>query len=463
MHGAAWLALVAALEPGVTERGDTTPPTSPATPATSPARPPTEASLRALLTHGGWIRRMAAAMRLERPGLEGARERLAALAADPDLRVRCAAVLAFRRTSLPAPASLGTAEQDPRVLRTMLRCGWPLDAERIERGARILAKDADPSRRMLAVELIGALVAQGRASPQLEEFAKDTLASVIARLDRDDGGALSPRIAAVTGARDTRVHWKWRSWLDRNRGSMKVDGGMLAPAAEGEVPNPVARLEDGRFVAFVTALDEIFPKPVDLAFAIDCTASMSAEIAQAQAGIDDLMMFVNGSTAGMRVAIVGYRDRGDEWKTMPFDFTDDPAKARERLWKLSAAGGGDEPELVYDALKFAYGSFSWRPQAERFLVLVGDAPPHPGFGGASADLARAARTSGIVTHVLSARPPGKEEEVKHFPEIARAGGGTVVRLEERRELLAQVAGLVLSDTWSDQMTAIFERSLELCR
>jgi hypothetical protein len=39
----------------------------------------------------------------------------------------------------------------------------------------------------------------------------------------------------------------------------------------------------------------------------------------------------------------------------------------------------------------------------------------------------------------------------------------VVRLEERRELLAQVAGLVLSDTWSDQMTAIFERSLELCR
>jgi hypothetical protein len=96
-------------------------------------------------------------------------------------------------------------------------------------------------------------------------------------------------------------------------------------------------------------------------------------------------------------------------------------------------------------------------------VLVGDAPPHPGFGGSSVELARAARRAGIVTHVLSARPPGQEEEVKHFPEIARAGGGTVVRLQERRELLAQVAGLVLSDTWGDQMTAIFERFLELCR
>ena len=441
------------------------PPTTPtdAVPPTSPAVPPQETALRGLLGHGGWIRRMAASMRLERPGIDGAKARLLALATDPDPRVRCSAVLALRNAGHAAPAALGDAEQDPRVLRTMLRCGWALDADRIERGARLLVKSPGASDRLLGVELIGALAAQGRASPALGEFAKDALASVIARLDRDDGGALSPRIAALTGASDTRVHWRWRSWLDRNRGSMRIDGGMAAAPVGEDGLNPVARLDEARFVAFVTALDELFPKPVDLAFAIDCTASMSAELAQAQAGIDDLMAFVNGSTAGMRVAIVGFRDRGDEWKTMPFDFTPEPSKARERLWRLSAEGGGDEPELVHDALKLAYRSFSWRPDAARFLVLVGDAPPHPGWGGASADLAREARRAGIVTHVLSARPKSKEEEVKHFPEIARAGGGTVVRLDERRELLAQVAGLVLSDTWGDQMTSIFERYLALCR
>ncbi|MFM9169828.1 MAG: hypothetical protein ACKOTD_06825, partial [Phycisphaerales bacterium] len=44
--------------------------------------------------------------------------------------------------------------------------------------------------------------------------------------------------------------------------------------------------------------------------AIDCTASMSGELGAAQSGIDDLMRFVNAATAGMRVAVVGFRDRG---------------------------------------------------------------------------------------------------------------------------------------------------------
>jgi hypothetical protein len=472
------VALVAAAAPPAGQAGadGTQPPAkAPAAPGAGDTKAPdaeeidrrgraaSEEALKSLSTHGTWLRRMVCAMRLERPGANGARERLIAFAFDPDPRVRSAAVLALARTGAPPLEKLASTEEDPRVVRTMLRCGWPVPAERVERGARTLAKSQDSSDRLLGVELVGALDAQGRSEKRLNEFAKDTLASVIARLDNDDGGALSPRIATLTGARDSRQDWKWRSWLDRNRASMRIDGGALIGPKQDAEPNPVAKLDDAAFVKFTGALDELFRKPIDLGVAIDCTASMSAQIAAAQAGVDDLMRFVNAVAGGMRVAIVGFRDQQDDFKTLGWDFTADPSEARARLWKLSADGGGDEPEMVYEAMKLAYGKFSWRREAQDVMVLIGDAPPHPGFGGKTVDMARAAQARGITTYVLSARGITKTEEVKHFPEIARMGGGRVIRLSARNDLVAELAGIALSDTWHDQIVAVFERYLLLCR
>jgi hypothetical protein len=39
------------------------------------------------------------------------------------------------------------------------------------------------------------------------------------------------------------------------------------------------------------------------------------------------------------------------------------------------SSGGDEPEAVFDGLAAA-GNLPWRPEAERFAVLIGDAGPH---------------------------------------------------------------------------------------
>jgi Mg-chelatase subunit ChlD len=164
------------------------------------------------------------------------------------------------------------------------------------------------------------------------------------------------------------------------------------------------------------------------------------------------------------VGVVGFRDRGDDWTTKATDFTNNRTQAQVNLWKLRADGGGDEPELVYDALKIAFTQFSWRPKdaAQQVLVLVGDAPPHPGFGAASVDLAKAGKQIGITTFVISARNPTREE-AKHFPEIARAGGGRVIRLTDRTDLAAELAGVALADTWHDPIVALFERYLLLCR
>ncbi len=447
------------------------PSTRPAPPAPpkpgEPAPPPSLAApdiLGQLAAHPSWLRRLIAAIRLERPEAPSAEARLRALAVDADPRVRSAAILSLTRRGAAPIERLASTEEDPRVMRTLLRCRWPADAERVDRGARALMKSEVPAQRMLGVEIAGALAAQGTATKALVDQAKETLTSIILRLDRETGGALSPRIAAVTGARDSRRDWLWRSWLERHTRTMLIDQGMLAGlGAPAPAADALLALDDAAFARFVGALDELFRKPVDLGVAIDCTASMSGEIAAAQAGIDDLARFINAGTGGLRFALVGYRDKGDDFVTKAWDFTASPDEARTRLWQLWADGGGDEPEMVQEALRLAYGGFGWRPEAQKVLVLIGDAPPIPGFGKSCVEMAGAAHDRGVTTYVLSCRDPKKPDEVKHFPEIARAGGGRVIRLDEQQDLVAEIAGVTLSDTWHDPMIAIYRRYLLLCR
>lgn len=427
-----------------------------------PAEAPREL-LTELAKHRAWIRRLVAAIRFERPGANDAAEHLRALLEDPDPRVRSAAVLAWTRRGEPAIPGALDREKDPRVLRTMLRCRWQGESERIERGARTLLKSSVPDERMLGVEIAGALAADGRASKDLTEEAKKTLSSIILRSDRETGGALSARIAVVTGAPDVHLDWMWRRWLDKHSRTMRLDQGMLAGEGAVAAPCPVAEMDDASFARFAGALDQLFRRPIDLGVAIDCTASMSGEIAAAQSGIEDLARFLDAGCPGTRLAIVGYRDRREDFTVKGWDFTASPQEARARLWQLWADGGGDEPELVQEALHFAYAKFGWRTTAQRVLVLVGDAPPTPGFGGYCVDAARAASRAGIVTHVLSARDPDKAGEVKHFPEIARAGGGRLVRLGEEADLVAEIAGVALSDTWHDHIVAVYRRYQLLCR
>jgi Mg-chelatase subunit ChlD len=187
---------------------------------------------------------------------------------------------------------------------------------------------------------------------------------------------------------------------------------------------------------------------------------MGGELASAQGGIDDLMLFVRDMVASFRVAIVAYRDRREEFETKSEGFTADAAEARKQLWQLSAEGGGDTPEAVYPALTLAYTQLQWRKESARTLVLVGDAPPHVGYGDACAKLAQRANEEGhVTTHAIQA----KNKEVKHFAEIAAAGEGRCVLLKNNEALVPEIAGLTLADRFEDEFAEFFQVYLELCR
>ena len=119
---------------------------------------------------------------------------------------------------------------------------------------------------------------------------------------------------------------------------------------------------------------------IDVVFVLDTTGSMGGLIEGAKAKIWSIanQMISAKPTPRLRIGLVGYRDRTDEYVTKRFDLSDDIDAIYGHLQGFQAGGGGDTPESVNQALYEAVHQMSWSPgrEALKIIFLVGDAPPH---------------------------------------------------------------------------------------
>lgn len=119
---------------------------------------------------------------------------------------------------------------------------------------------------------------------------------------------------------------------------------------------------------------------VDLCFVIDTTGSMGSFIEAAkQQLLDTIQLLSADSDIDLQVGLVEYRDHPPQdttFVTRSYPLTAKLQQAQKDINKLAAAGGGDFPEAVYDGVQDAALKMNWRPHSCRFILLVGDAPPH---------------------------------------------------------------------------------------
>jgi Mg-chelatase subunit ChlD len=122
------------------------------------------------------------------------------------------------------------------------------------------------------------------------------------------------------------------------------------------------------------------PPQVEVCFVLDTTGSMSGLIEGAKAKIWSIanQMIAAKPMPELRIALIGYRDRGDEYVTRIHDLSDDIDSVYAHLQEFQAAGGGDLRESVNQALYEAVTEISWNPSRDvlKIVFLVGDCPPH---------------------------------------------------------------------------------------
>ncbi len=123
---------------------------------------------------------------------------------------------------------------------------------------------------------------------------------------------------------------------------------------------------------------------LDVVFAIDATGSMKNDLDKLKSDMQPLLAELFGETPGTRVGLLFYRDYGDTFRYMDlpvkvFPFTSNFTSFSKNLNSIRIYGkeGGDIPEAVYEAMYASCEFYSWRNTAQKKVILIGDAEPHP--------------------------------------------------------------------------------------
>jgi len=181
------------------------------------------------------------------------------------------------------------------------------------------------------------------------------------------------------------------------------------------------------------AAGEARPAPrVEVAFVVDTTGSMSGLIAAAKAKIWAIanQIVLGDPKPSVHMALVPYRDKGDEYVTKVFGLTANIDQVYTDLMSFRAAGGGDSPENVNQALYDAVHKLNWSADTKvlKIIYLVGDCPPHNEYKDVPTyeKLAKAAIEKGIYVNTVLCG--GNAATRKVWIEIADRAEGTFMAI-----------------------------------
>jgi Mg-chelatase subunit ChlD len=197
-----------------------------------------------------------------------------------------------------------------------------------------------------------------------------------------------------------------------------------APKTGGQ---PIPGLPSGRHLAEQAPV-------IEAVFVLDTTGSMGGLI---QAAKDKIWSIASTMAAAepapvIRMGLVAYRDRGDDYVTRVVDLSPDLDAIHAELFQLQANGGGDGPESVNQALHDALHGISWsqEPRTYRVIFLVGDAPPHMDYQDdvKYPETLALAEKRGIRVNAIQCGQ--SSETTRRWQEIAQLGNGAYFQVDQ---------------------------------
>lgn len=173
---------------------------------------------------------------------------------------------------------------------------------------------------------------------------------------------------------------------------------------------------------------------IEVVFVLDTTGSMGGLIETAKEKIWSIATTLAQAEQSpeIRMGLVAYRDRGDDYVTDVIDLSSDLDTMYGRLMQFAAGGGGDTPESVNQALHDAVHRISWSqdPSSYQTIFLVGDAPPHLDYQGEAQypEIVQAARAKGIVVNTIQCGEMA--QTVTPWTQIASLGNGRYLKVAQ---------------------------------
>src|SRR5262245_22185482 len=186
------------------------------------------------------------------------------------------------------------------------------------------------------------------------------------------------------------------------------------------------------------------PRPeVEVVFCLDTTGSMGGLIDAAKKKIWSISNQIASGTPAphVKIGLVAFRDRGDDYITKVFDLTDDLDGVHVNLMKFQANGGGDTPESVNQALHESVTKISWSKDKKtlKMIFLVGDAPPHMDYPDdvKYSETCKLAVKDDIIINTIQC---GNDVQCrKYWQEICRIAEGSYVTIDKKVGQIVTIA------------------------
>ncbi len=173
---------------------------------------------------------------------------------------------------------------------------------------------------------------------------------------------------------------------------------------------------------------------VEVAFVLDTTGSMGDLIDGAKRKIWSIATTIveTNPDADIAMALVAYRDIGDEYVVKTEQLSEDIQGIYGRLVRLEADGGDDTPESVNKALDEAVNGLQWSSgdNVRRIVFLVGDAPPHMDYPQERQypEIVQRAVDRGIIVNTVQAGDMWETTPI--WKEIAQYGRGRYMAIPQ---------------------------------
>ncbi len=194
---------------------------------------------------------------------------------------------------------------------------------------------------------------------------------------------------------------------------------------------------------------------IEVVFVLDTTGSMGGLIQAAKEKIWSIATTMSSAqpTPEIRMGLVAYRDRGDAYVTKRVDLSEDLDSMYAALVDFAAAGGGDGPESVNQALYDAVHHMSWSQDSDTYKVvfLVGDAPPHMDYQDdvKYPDTIAVALKKGILVNAIQC---GQDDQTsRQWQQIAQLGNGSYFPVEQTGSAVA------ISSPFDDKLAELSEK------
>jgi Mg-chelatase subunit ChlD len=185
---------------------------------------------------------------------------------------------------------------------------------------------------------------------------------------------------------------------------------------------------------------------LDIVFVIDSTGSMHDELRTVKEELTSVIKRINSGypKPNVEVGVVAYRDYPDQeqkYLTTSKYLTNDIRSVVKFIRNMEAYGGGDYEEAVEAGLDEAINKMNWRHNAEKVIILVGDAParnhPEQNYYGNEPeimehinnwkDAIESAKNKGIRIYTASGSGMNNEG-IKQWKTIAKKTGGAYINL-----------------------------------